>query len=241
MERALPTLHSMIREIKKWMCYEYYHRQPGFRLRTTFLFSPVKKKIRGMVCIPFPTMLADIRECDFVNSWSKSCRYKINKANSETLSIQRGNDLLPEILELFGQTARRKKLRGYCVEDFHTRPWIYCSAVYAEEKILAGHVWLIDEEEKKGLLFVNATAQQSPDEDSSLTGRAHYYLLHEDGLHLRNHGIDYLDLNGYRSSAEDESLAGVYRWKEATHGQAEELYHYYPAWFYWIRKWKNQT
>lgn len=226
----------MIRELKKWMCYEYHHREPCFRWRTTFLFSPVKKKIRGMIRRSFPTMLADVRENDFISLWSKSSRYKVNKAEEEKYAIRRGPEVLPEILDCFAETARRKKLRGYCVADFDSRPWIICSAIYHEEKLLAGHVWIMDEEERRALLFVNAASHISPEADASLTGRAHYYLLYQDGLYLRNHGIDDLDLNGYIPECKDPALAGVYRWKEGTHGRQEELYHYYPVWFYWLRK-----
>ncbi|HUR30234.1 MAG TPA: hypothetical protein VMZ69_02315 [Saprospiraceae bacterium] len=218
------------------MYYTYFHRSPGFHWKTAHLFSPVKKKIPGMVCVSFPTMIADIKECDFLNFWSSSTRTKINKIENDELSIRRGVELLPDILKLFSETASLKKLRGHFPEDFDSRPWIFCSAIFQEEKILAGHVWVLDEEEKRALLFVNASAHHDSKLDSSLIGRAHYYLLWQDGMHLRNHGIDCLDLHGYQSDSKDPALQGVYKWKEGTHGQQEELYHYYPLWFYYLQK-----
>src|SRR5688500_3175163 len=226
----------MIREKKKWMAYTYFHRNPGFHWKTTHLFSPVRKKIPGMVCISCPTLIAEIKECDFVNTWSKSTRYKISKAESDELILQRGPELLPEILKLFSETANAKKLRGHFPEDFDSRPWILCTAIFKGEKIIAGHVWIIDEEEKRGLLFVNASAHHDDDMDSSMTGRAHYYLLWQDGMYMRNHGIDYMDLNGYNITANDPSLSGVYTWKEGTHGRKEDLFHYFPVWFYWLKR-----
>src|SRR5687768_12904752 len=166
----------MIREKKKWMCYTYFNRKPTFHWYTTHLFSPIRKKIRGMVSVPCPTMIADIKECDFLNNWSSSTRTKINKAEQESLSLQRDKELLPEILKLFSETAKHKGLRGHYPHDFDSRPWILCSAVKSGYKILAGHVWLIDEEEKRGLLFVNASAHHDAGIDQSLIGRAHYYL-----------------------------------------------------------------
>ncbi|MDQ3016568.1 MAG: GNAT family N-acetyltransferase [Bacteroidota bacterium] len=192
-----------------------------------------------MICVPVPTMIADVRECDFLKTWSGSTRTKINKVSEEKLIIHRGIDFLPEILKLFSKTASSKKLRGHMSEDFDSRPWIVCTAVYHDDKILAGHVWLIDEEEKRSLLFVNASAHQEDMSDTSLVGRAHYYLLYQDGLYLRSHGIDFLDLNGYDPDHKDPSLIGVNRWKEATHGQREDLYNYYPFWFHWYRKWRK--
>ena len=229
----------MIKEQKKWMCYTYFHREPGFQWKMTHLFSPVKKNIPGMVRIACPTMIADIRECDFIRSWSKSVRTKINKAETESFTIKRDAELLPEILDMFRQTAIAKSLRGHYPGDFNSRPWILCSAVYENEKMLAGHIWMIDEEEKRSLLFVNASAHHQHT-DQGLISRAHYYLLYQDGLYLRNNGIDCLDLNGYKPGQDDPSLSGVYRWKEATHGQPEDLYHYYPAWFYWLRKMRKK-
>jgi hypothetical protein len=226
----------MIIEKKKWMCYTYFHRNPRFQWRTAHLFSPVKKKVRGMVCVPCPTMIADIKECDFLNNWSSSTRTKINKAESDPLTLRRDKELLPDILKLFSETARHKKLRGHFPKDFESRPWILCSAVLSEDKILAGHVWLIDEEEKRSLLFVNASGHHREGEDGALIGRAHYYLLYQDGMYLRNNGIDCLDLNGYQPEINDPKLSGVYKWKEGTHGRKEELYHYYPFWFYWFAK-----
>ena len=222
----------MIREIKKWMCYSYFDRKPGFSWTTAHLFSPVKKKIAGMVCIPCPTMITDIKECDFVNTWSASTRTKINKAENDPLTLKRGKEILPEILHLFRSTASAKKLRGHHESDFQSRPWIVCSAVYSGEKMLAGHVWVLDEEEKRCLLFVNASAHHDKTIDASLVSRAHYYLLFQDGMFLRNNGIDCLDLHGYNPYVNDPALKGVYSWKEATHGKTEELYHYYAFWFY---------
>lgn len=230
----------MIKEVKKWMCYYYFDRNPVFRMNGTFLYSPVKKNIPGMVRISFSTMLTDVKECDFVNTWSRSTRTKINKVQEDHLNIDRGRDLLPKILELFSATARSKNLRGHFPEDFDSRPWIMCSAVFQNENMLAGHVWVLDGEEKCALLFVNASAHHEESVDPSLTGRAHYYLLYQDGLYLRNNGIDCLDLNGYEPSPKDVSLSGVYKWKEGTHGQQVEYYNYYPLWFYWYRKWKRR-
>lgn len=229
----------MIREQKKWMCYTYFHRKPGLQWKTAHLFSPVKKSIPGMVRVPCPTMIADIRECDFLVNWSKSVRTKINKAEAEDFSIDRGMELLPSILDLFRQTAQSKSLRGHYPDDFNSRPWILCTAVFAGGNMLAGHVWLIDEEEKRSLLFVNASAHHDHP-DSSLVSRAHYFLLYQDGLYLRNNGIDCMDLHGYEPAADDPGLSGVYRWKEGTHGQPEELYHYYPAWFFWLKKMRKK-
>lgn len=226
----------MINEQKKWMRYTYFHRSPCFGWKCTHLFSPVQKKIAGMICIPFPTMITDIRECDFLNTWSKSTRTKINKTEQDQLTLNRGMEVLPDILNLFKSTAAIKKLRGHFPEDFSSRSWIFCSAVYSGDKILAGHVWVIDEEEKRSLLFVNASSHLDEEGEGSLVSRAHYYLLWQDGMHLRNHGINYLDLNGYDPQTKEPGLAGVYRWKEGTHGSQEQLYNYYPAWFYWLRK-----
>ncbi len=226
----------MIKEQKKWMCYTYFHRNPEFHWKTAHLFSPVRKKIRGMVCIPCPTLIADIKECDFLNTWSKSTQTKISKAESEALTLQRGMELLPDILKLFSETARAKDLRGHYPPDFDSRPWILCSAVYSGGKILAGHIWVIDEEEKRSLLFVNASAYRDNENDASFIGRAHYYLLWQDGMYLRNNGIDCLDLNGYNPGMSDSKLAGVFTWKEATHGQQEDLFHYYPNWFYLLHR-----
>ncbi len=226
----------MIKEQKKWMCYTYFHRNPEFQWKTAHLHTPVEKNIRGMVRVPCPTLISDIKECDFVNTWSKSTRTKINKAEADVLTIERGVEWLPEILKLFSETATAKELRGHIPTDFDSRPWILCSAVFSADKMLAGHVWLIDEEEKRSLLFVNASAHHNADNDAAMSGRAHYYLLWQDGVYLRNNGIDCMDLNGYNSDLNDPKLSGVFRWKEGTHGQQEALYHYYPVWFYWFTK-----
>lgn len=226
----------MILEKKKWMCYTYFSKDPHFAWRTVHLFSPAKKKIPGMITVPCPTMKASIIENDFLKTWSSSTRTKINRAENDALELKRGKELLPDILDLFRATAIHKKLRGHYPEDFNSRPWICCSAVIAGNKILAGHVWLIDEEEKRSLLFVNASAHHDPEIDPSLTARAHYYLLWQDGMYLRNNGIDCLDLHGYDPDLKDPALTGVYRWKEGTRGEKEELFHYYPFWFYWFVK-----
>ena len=45
-----------------------------------------------------------------------------------------------------------------------------------------------------------------------------------------------MDLHGYEEKATDPRLKGVYTWKAATHGEVLHLYHYYPWWFYVLRK-----
>ncbi|MEP6647101.1 MAG: hypothetical protein ABJC12_08420 [Saprospiraceae bacterium] len=231
----------MISEKKKWLKYTYFNRNPGFRLNEVHLFSPVKKGIVGMKRILFPTMVVDISKENFTDEWSKSTRYKINRAKKEMLIIKRNMDLLPAILNLFQRTAQLKNLRGYSMIDFDSRPWIECSAVFFEDKMLAGHVWLIEKAEKRCLLFVNASDHHEASNDSSLVGRAHYFLLWKDGLYFRNKEFRTLDLNGYLEHSEDLNLKGVYAWKEGTHGQVENLYQYYPFHVYWLRKFRNMA
>ncbi len=195
----------------------------------------------GMIRIPFPTMVIDLKNDHFLDTWSKSTRYKVNRAEKEGLIIKRNADLLPGILNLFKKTAQLKGLRGHEISDFDTRPWIRCSAVFSEDKMLAGHVWLVDDEEKRSCLFVNASDHQDEQNDSSLIGRAHYYLLWQDGLFLLHRGIETMDLHGYDPHANDPALSGVYSWKEGTHGQQEKLYHYYPLPLYLVQKFRNMV
>jgi hypothetical protein len=105
--------------------------------------------------------------------------------------------------------------------------------------MLCGHVWLIDKEEKRALLYVNASNHHNPNDDTSLTGRAHYFLLWQDGLYLRHLGIDTMDLMGYERDSVNPLMKGVYQWKAGTHGKEEILYHYYPFWFFVLRKFRN--
>src|SRR5688572_7450114 len=112
----------MILEQKRWMCYSYFNRIPAFAFTTTHLFSPVKKVIKGMVRVPHPTMIAEIKDENFVESWSQTTRSKIRKAEAENFELKRGGDLLPGILKLFEETARAKNLRGHYEKDFESRP-----------------------------------------------------------------------------------------------------------------------
>jgi hypothetical protein len=97
-----------------------------------------------MIRVPFPTMIVDLKNEQFVENWSKSTRYKVNRAEKENFIILRDNALLKDILDLFTKTARAKGLRGHTISDFDSRDWIICSAVFFEDKMLAGHVWIID-------------------------------------------------------------------------------------------------
>src|SRR4030095_7112697 len=114
----------MITEHKKWMDYTYFHRNPEFQWKTTHLYSFAKKKIFGMICVPFPTMITGIRSSDFMQSWSRSTKYKINRTENDGLEIKRGREILPDILLLFRNTARFRNMRGHYPEDFDSRPWI---------------------------------------------------------------------------------------------------------------------
>jgi hypothetical protein len=229
----------MIVQKKKWMQYTYFNREPQADWKTTHLFSFADQKIPGMVRAPFPTMIVDVRNENFISAWSSSTRTKINKAVREELVADRGMNLLPDILKLFSYTAERKKLRGYKVSDFDQFECMECSAIVQDGVILCGHVWLVDKKEKRALLYVNAVNHDNENDDASLTGRAHYFLLWQDGLFLRQQGIDILDLMGYARMTQDESLKGVYTWKAGTHGQEEILHHYYPIWFYGFRRFRK--
>ena len=229
----------MIVEQKRWMTYTYFNRDPRQSHRTTHLFSLVKKDIAMMVRVPFPTMIVDLRDSSFLSRWSDSTRTKVNRAEREGLTADRGNYLIPEILKLFSSTATIKGLRGYVPEDFEQLPHLESSAVYYEGVMLCSHIWLIDQEEKRAMLFVSASNHHNDNDDKSLTGRAHYFLLWQDGLFLRNLGIEIMDLMGYAAKSDDKWLSGVYQWKAGTHGKEEMLYHYYPVWFYVLRKFRN--
>jgi hypothetical protein len=228
----------MITQHKKLMTYTYFNRNPGWNPRTTHLFSLAKKDIALMVCVPFPNITVDMNKPEFVTDWSSSTRTKINKAVREGLTVDRGNYLLPDILKLFEATIKIKGLKGYKPEDFNEFPYIECSAVFYEDVMLCSHVWLMDKEEKRALLFVNASNQYHTD-DSSLTGRAHYFLLWQDGLFLREKGIKIMDLMGYEPETKNPVMKGIYQWKAGTRGKEEKLYHYYPGWFYVLRKFRN--
>jgi hypothetical protein len=228
----------MITEKRKWMTYTYFHRNPNGDTRTTHLFSFLIKKIPMMVRVDFPTMVVQVESPDFVKKWSSSTRTKINKAIKEGLTVDRGNYLLPDILKLFSASAAGKGLRGYTLDDFGTKSNYECSAVFYEGVMLCGHVWLIDREEKRALLFVNASNHNQYD-NATLTGCAHYFLLWQDGLFLHQQAIRILDLMGYVPDTKNAMLKGVYQWKAGTHGSLETLYHYYPVWFYVLRKFRN--
>jgi hypothetical protein len=229
----------MITEKKRWMTYTYFNRNPKRNLRTTHLFSPVMTSIPGMKRVPFATMIVDLKDPAFGEHWSSSTRTKIHRAQNENLSVDRGGFLLPTILKLFNPSARLKGLRGFEHEDFDAYPYIECSAISYEGVMLCSHVWVIDEEEKRALLYVNASNHHNDHDDRSLTGRAHYFLLWQDGLYLRHLGIETMDLMGYEPNSTDPKLKGVYQWKEGTHGLQETLYHYYPSWFLLLRKLRN--
>jgi len=229
----------MIVEQKRWMTYTYFNREPGQSLGTTHLFSMFKKQIALMVRVPFPTMIVDLRDSAFVSQWSASTRTKINRAEREGLTVDRGHYLIPDILRLFSSTAALKGLRGYVPEDFKHLPQIQSSAIYYEGFMLCSHIWLIDTEEKRAMLYVNASNHHNDNDDKSLTGRAHYFLLWQDGLYLRNLGIEIMDLMGYSANSTHKWMSGIYQWKAGTHGKEEMLYHYYPMWFYVLRKFRN--
>jgi hypothetical protein len=229
----------MIVEQKKWMTYTYFNREPGQSLSTTHLFSMMKRQISMMVRVPFPTMVVDLRDSAFVRQWAASTRTKINKAEREGLTADRGNYLIPEILKLFSSTAKVKGLKGYVPEDLEQLPHLESSAIYYEGVMLCSHIWLIDKDEKRAMLYVNASNHHNDNDDKSLTGRAHYFLLWQDGLYLRNLGIEIMDLMGYSAKSANKWMSGVYQWKAGTHGKEEMLYHYYPLWFYVFRKFRN--
>ncbi len=229
----------MISQKKRMMHYTYFNRAPSRAMSTTHLFALHKHSFSLMVCTPFPTITVDIISPDFVGGWSASCRTKINKANLDDLKVDRSKKGLEDVMNLFQLTARRKGLRGSSSEDLATFPKVEISALYKDGEILCGHIWVIDEEERRALLYVNASKHSRMKEDASLIGRAHYFLLWQDGLFLHQNGVDKLDLMGYREANPDPQLKGVYQWKAATHGTSEVLYHYYPIWFYVLRKFRN--
>lgn len=229
----------MIKEKRRWMTYTYFNRNPGANICTTHLFAFGMKPEFMMICVPFPTITVDLSEKDFVSAWSASTRTKINKAGQDALNIERGKEWLTQVLQLFMLTARRKGLNGYKDEDFSGFSTIEVSATFKNGLLLCGHVWIIDREEARALLYVNATQHGRDSEEASVIGRAHYHLLWQDGLMLQQKGIKTMDLMGFDPDTKDLNLSGVYQWKAGTHGTSEILYHYYPIWFYVLRKFRN--
>ncbi len=236
MDVAVSIRRRMIRQRRPMMTYTWFNRAPRMALLTTHLFSPVDKRLPGMMRVPFPTMVVDLREEEFVRQWSESARTKVNRASREPIEIRRGGELLPDILQLFRPTAYLRGLRGYAETHFDSIPHVECTIAYYEGAMLCGHIWVVDDDERRAVLYVNASSHHRGPEDSSLYGRAHYYLLWQDGLYLRHIGVETMDLMGYDPETTNAWLKGVYQWKAATHGSREMLYHYYPAWFHQVRR-----
>ena len=227
----------MLKESKRWMNYTWFNRKPASGLFVAHLFSAVHADLPWMVRVPYPTLVVNLQSAEFVSSWSSSTRTKINKAIREERTVDRGHYLIPDILRLFlTTTVARRGLSGYKPEDLNQFPDIEASAVHLDGVMLCGHIWIVDKEEKRAILFVNATNEHADKTGSSLIGRAHYFLLWQDGLFLRDQGIATMDLMGYDPETTDPALTGVNQWKEGTHGQRQMLYHYYPFWFYTLRK-----
>ncbi len=231
----------MIIERKKRMTYTYFHRDPKSHWCTTHLFSPVQTSLRGMVRIPFPTMVIDLRDPDFLQTWSASTRQKIRRAQQDFLAVDRGRYLISGILTFFDAIAERKGLRGYSPEDLESFTSLECSAIHSDGVMLCSHIWVLDIEEKRALLYVNASQAHEDPVVHTQTGRLHYFLLWQDAVYLRQLGMETLDLMGYERETSDRRLKGVYQWKAATHGATETLYHYYPWWFYLLRKLRNMV
>jgi hypothetical protein len=240
-DQIVQVAAAMITERKRWMTYTYFNRNPGWSPGTTHLFSSVKKDIPLMQRVTFSTMVVDLKDPEFGEHWSESARRKIHRAQNEKLAVDRGGNLLPEILKLFNPSVKLKGLRGYEPSHFDYIPVIECSSVSYEGVMLCSHIWYIDEEEKRALLYVNASNHRNENDDKSLTGRAHYFLLWQDGLYLRHLGMETMDLMGYEPDTADPGLKGVYQWKEGTLGKQETLYHYYPSWFFLLRKFRNMV
>lgn len=226
----------MIVQRRPWMTYVWHSHDPVPAMFRCFLYSPVRRVIPGMIRVPFPTILVNVADPDFVRGWSDATRTKINRASREAIEIRRGPHLLPDVLGLFMHTAHLRGLRGYPESHFETLPQVACAAAYADDNLICGHIWVLDYEEGRAMLYVTASGHHHAPGDRSFYGRVHYYLLWQDGLFLRQLGISILDLQGYDVSTNDPQLRGVYQWKAATHGSPEMLYHYYPAWFYLFRR-----
>ena len=214
-----------------------------------FAKEPLKKKgiitynqskVQGKDCADFDTLISDITGTpeEIKAAFAKNCRYKVNRAEREDVSIrffddeEITDDEIDKFLAFFKtfweskdaafdrEAELRRDLRA--LRDVNALTFAI-AAVKGQDAVY--HTYIRDDE--RGRLLHSASLYRLiGDEESdsrNLIGMANRYLHYMDMLHFKDKGLKIYDWGG---AGRGEDVINITEFKESFGGTAEKSYDY---------------
>ena len=189
----------------------------------------------------FHTLLTNLRlsEEELFRKCSATVRNEIKRAEREggTFSY---NTSIENFIPFYNNFARIKGLE--VIKESQMKAYgkhlIITEATF-NNKVLASHSYIIDEELRRVRLYQSATQRFSKELDHNLIGRANKFLHYKDMLKFKELNYSVYDWGGIAHDTMDSNLIGINKFKKSFGGIESVEYNYASLpyiWFMQIKK-----
>lgn len=233
---------GIIRERIIWFADEPYDVSGA----TSVIFRQCKNKldVPGFEHTEFTTLVINLTS-DLDSIWSrlsaKRCRYPINRALRENISIPPSDDL-KGFRKMHVRFAKQKGFGSGNFDVNKIRPHSKLFLAVHDNEVLSGHLYLVDEN-KMRLLFAASNRFQRPKAMEKLIGYASRLLIWEAIKWGKNNSLREFDFGGYYvGSKPDRALENINQFKKSFGGEITTHYNYfkeYPSLHTLIRSFRN--
>lgn len=233
--------------------YNVWYAESGFPKKGIITYresvSPIGKNVTEFV-----TLISDLRvsEEEMVGAFSKSCRYKINRASREgvvvEIDVNPENATVEEFCIYFGEFWESKGYEAVDIEKIREELLSYAgentlaiSKAILKGKVLVYHTHIMDQNYAR-LLHSASLFRTEEEIPQSLVGMANRLLHKEEMLFFKHKDIAFYDWGG---AGESEEVASITKFKKSFGGVSKTFYHggeirgFLPKLAYWYLNRRN--
>ena len=169
------------------------------------------------------------------SNFSKQIRQQTKIAEQEGIKCY-FHENVNSFVEFFNDFAARKNTYSTSLERVEEMGGnLKLSFAEYNGQVLAAHSYLIDKELGIVRHFHSATKRLDETNDRNLVGRANKYLTVHNIVAFKDSGYKLFDFGGYAEGTQDESLAGINKYKLLFGGKVVPCANYY-SYSYWLIK-----
>lgn len=207
------------------------------RIKQSGVIQYRQASFQGENAIPFYTLVTDLTESEeeIITRFSKSCKYKINRAPREgiTIEIKAGKEIseqeIKEFIEFFANFWETKGVKlsekeGLLQEllQYRDAEALTISKAMVQGETVVYHTHVMDEIHAR-LLHSASLFRLEETVSKNVVGFANRYLHKEEILYFKNVGKEKYDWGG---AGEEDDVIEITRFKESFGGQRETQYNF---------------
>jgi lipid II:glycine glycyltransferase (peptidoglycan interpeptide bridge formation enzyme) len=158
----------------------------------------------------------------------KATQYEVRRSRKDGVEIIRSIDI-DEFVLSYNAFSRQRGVEILSKQKIeHFQPFLRLNAAKLQDKILAVHAYIVDEESGRCRLLYSASDFRADNDTKwrATVGRANRHLHWDSLIHFKNKGLLIYDLGGYAVNSKDPALVGINSFKDSFGGHLVEESHY---------------